>query len=1018
MATDTPQSPSQRDPFDTPMWKGLMEWMADMPWLKIAGLTGRVAHERARQLLAEDHLDELTLDEFNENVWGIGEVTDANGEHLSSDALVELGVEEVERRIADGEMTTTGNQNVLEVVNAYEHQKLFKGKSKDEVLDTLRRSLRELLYGDGDDFERYEEVRSWSNGLGPAYCSLLLYIVYPGQFCLMNGPSRNGLEKLAQLLGAEEEWAGAFEDYQSFNAMLHELLAQSKDVFADMVELDVLLYSLFQLGNAEYWKVAIAIGMADREELVRRCKDQGCAAIGWPPDEEHADPTGNIDKFKEIKVGDYVVMHVSGGIGGVGRVTRPYYELDREQVDDIDGHWCRRIGVDWLIGEREYGHLLPGAKQRLTVIDIDEATFWQLAAKYAGDPRFEEALNPPPDWRKHLSSRTWIFQCNPERWDLLAALEKPMPYEDFWAVNQHRDAIHAGDLVYLWLAGDNAGIYGIAETTSEVREKEEPDEFGPLKVDLRYLRRVHPPILKDDLKADAHTAKLSIIANPQGTNFKVDVDEAKAIAAMLPADEYFVLVVGKPDDDASEDEVQRYEEECSGQIYHYSHNAAGNPRALSAAIEEGRAVNYLLYHTGPEYAFLGFGWIKVGELAEGGRKGKRGSLELQHYPFAEPLALKSEEAQEWMGRTDFLRDGLNVFSTNSIFSISAEDYRTVLDVGITGKDVTTEAVAAACYSDRDRIEQIEAMLKRKGQMIFYGPPGTGKTYVALELAKYLTEGDDKRSKLIQFHPSYAYEDFMLGIKPESVGTKDGTYSVSYPVRDGVFKGFCEEAAKRPGDTFVFIIDEINRGNIAKIFGELMFLLEYRNEEIELAYAQTDEGEESPSPKRFRIPENVLIIGTMNTADRSIALVDFALRRRFAFYPFYPDDEFCEPVLAEWLKAKRPEMSHVAGVVKRFNEKVVKEFGRDMAVGHSHFMVNELDAGLLEQIWEFQIMPLIEEYLHQDPERREEFKLDTFLGDNAETGGAEEDAEEETVAEQADTEADGESVGEEPDGDSA
>ena len=235
---------------------------------------------------------------------------------------------------------------------------------------------------------------------------------------------------------------------------------------------------------------------------------------------------------------------------------------------------------------------------------------------------------------------------------------------------------------------------------------------------------------------------------------------------------------------------------------------------------------------------------------------------------------------------------------------------------------------------------------------------------------------------------------MLGIKPESVETKDGTYSVSYPVRDGVFKRFCEEAADRPDETFVFIIDEINRGNIAKIFGELMFLLEYRNEGIELAYAQTDGGEECPSPKLFRIPENVLIIGTMNTADRSIALVDFALRRRFAFYPFYPDDDFCGPVLRKWLEKNKPEMIHVAAIVKKFNRKVVGKFGRDMAVGHSHFMEKDLDEERLRQIWEFQIMPLIEEYLHLEPKGHEEFRLAAFLGDDAETAGAEETPEEE------------------------
>jgi 5-methylcytosine-specific restriction protein B len=164
-------------------------------------------------------------------------------------------------------------------------------------------------------------------------------------------------------------------------------------------------------------------------------------------------------------------------------------------------------------------------------------------------------------------------------------------------------------------------------------------------------------------------------------------------------------------------------------------------------------------------------------------------------------------------------------------------------------------------------------VERKGQAIFYGPPGTGKTFIAQHLAKYLTGGGDGFYDLVQFHPSYSYEDFVQGIRPES---RDGT--LSYPVVPGRFKEFCREAAKRRSPC-VLIVDEINRANLSRVFGELMYLLEYRKEEVPLA-----------GGGKFRIPENVRLIGTMNTADRSIALVDHALRRRFAFLELYPDYE--------------------------------------------------------------------------------------------------------------------------------
>jgi hypothetical protein len=146
-------------------------------------------------------------------------------------------------------------------------------------------------------------------------------------------------------------------------------------------------------------------------------------------------------------------------------------------------------------------------------------------------------------------------------------------------------------------------------------------------------------------------------------------------------------------------------------------------------------------------------------------------------------------------------------------------------------------------------------IERKGQAILYGPPGTGKTYVAERLAKHLVGGGDGFAELVQFHPAYAYEDFVQGIRPK---TADGG-GLSYPMVPGRFLEFCAKAAQR-GDRCVLIIDEINRANLARVFGELMYLLEYRDREVPLAGGGT-----------LRIPKNVRVIGTMNTADRSIAL---------------------------------------------------------------------------------------------------------------------------------------------------
>jgi 5-methylcytosine-specific restriction protein B len=172
-------------------------------------------------------------------------------------------------------------------------------------------------------------------------------------------------------------------------------------------------------------------------------------------------------------------------------------------------------------------------------------------------------------------------------------------------------------------------------------------------------------------------------------------------------------------------------------------------------------------------------------------------------------------------------------------------------------------------------------LERKKQAILYGPPGTGKTYLARKLARHLVGGSDGLVDLVQFHPAYAYEDFMQGIRPQS---RDGV--LDYPVVPGRFVRFCAEARERSGPC-VLIIDEINRANLARVFGELMYLREYRDEDVPLAVDGTP----------FRIPGNVRLIGTMNTADRSIALVDHALRRRFAFIELGPQYDILERRLA-------------------------------------------------------------------------------------------------------------------------
>ena len=189
-----------------------------------------------------------------------------------------------------------------------------------------------------------------------------------------------------------------------------------------------------------------------------------------------------------------------------------------------------------------------------------------------------------------------------------------------------------------------------------------------------------------------------------------------------------------------------------------------------------------------------------------------------------------------------------------------------------GFNPVTLDFAERLLMDQAELVKIADLLWERKQIILYGPPGTGKTYLARELARHLT--DDGAVKLVQFHPSYTYEDFFEGFRPEPGGS--GT--LTFTLRAGPFRDFAEVAGANPTTAYILIIDEINRANLAKVFGELYFLLEYRDESISLQY--------SPD-KEFTLPQNLFIIGTMNTADRSIARIDTAMRRRFAFVELDP-----------------------------------------------------------------------------------------------------------------------------------
>ncbi len=266
---------------------------------------------------------------------------------------------------------------------------------------------------------------------------------------------------------------------------------------------------------------------------------------------------------------------------------------------------------------------------------------------------------------------------------------------------------------------------------------------------------------------------------------------------------------------------------------------------------------------------------------------------------------------------------------------------------------TLEDFAAETRFAKDRIQDWERKLRRKKHIVFQGPPGTGKTFVAERMARMLLSEGGGYSDTVQFHPSYAYEDFMQGIHPQ---VEDG--ELTYRIQAGRFLEFCKEARKRDAETpCVLIIDEINRANLSRVFGELMYLLEYRDKAIPLAV-----GEE-----KFSIPANVYLIGTMNTADRSIALVDHALRRRFSFIHLPPDYEVLKARLEEDGLPSESLISTLGQINRQINDK-------NYELGISFFMKDGKKLRMmLPDIWTSEIEPYLEEYFYDRPNNVDAFR---------------------------------------------
>lgn len=387
-----------------------------------------------------------------------------------------------------------------------------------------------------------------------------------------------------------------------------------------------------------------------------------------------------------------------------------------------------------------------------------------------------------------------------------------------------------------------------------------------------------------------------------------------------------------------------------GEVESYTlYNENGNKRRIFQNFLDARAGDMIIgYESNPVKQIVAIGRISA---EQDGEKVFFEKVE----DLASPIDYAALKGCPELERMEYFQN-----PQGSLFKLTRGEYDFIVEM-VREENPVASTASIDAYTKRDfldevymtekRYENLVAILQNKKNIILQGAPGVGKTFAARRLAwSMMGEKDDSRIEFIQFHQNYSYEDFVMGYKP----VEDG-----FELKDGVFYRFCQKAANRPDKDFFFIIDEINRGNMSKIFGELLMLIEkdYRGTKATLAY----------NGLPFSVPKNLYIIGMMNTADRSLAMIDYALRRRFSFFEVEPG--FDSDGFIQYQKDLNNEtLNELVLKVKDLNREISldKSLGKGFCIGHSYFCGRDVcTEDWLHTIVDYDILPMLREYWFDD-----------------------------------------------------
>lgn len=486
-----------------------------------------------------------------------------------------------------------------------------------------------------------------------------------------------------------------------------------------------------------------------------------------------------------------------------------------------------------------------------------------------------------------------------------------------------------------------------------------PDTFSPTKVYdflLNEYVRVYPELaqifLENNLKFETGIVDLPPITESDEDDIESSLEETEPLN--------FWWLNANP-------RIWSISHHIEGQTQTYTtHNEKGNKRRIYKYFEATKPGDLIIgYESTPTKQIKA-----IYEVTKGIHNTTKGEeIEFQ-------LIEKLEIPVHWNDlKNNVALQSCEVFINNqgSLFKLTEEEYDIIREV-IDNRNIITEKLLQSSNikkykfsedSDKPFISEADflqtvSLLKRKKNIILQGPPGVGKTFIARKIAyEIMQEVKDANIEMVQFHQSYSYEDFIQGLRPTQKG--------GFDLKDGIFYSFCQRALAHPDRPFFFIIDEINRGNLSKIFGELMMLIEAdkRDEKYSLKLTYSEDEED-----RFYVPENLFIIGTMNTADRSLAIVDYALRRRFAFVTLQPDygHNFHSFLTSRGLTTSL--VDHICSSITKVNSKIKEDMnlGEGFQIGHSYFCSytsSEDEEKWWSDILSFELKPLLEEVWFDD-----------------------------------------------------